>query len=164
MLHPRQILLNVGLAVGRTGHLNTISQTVSILESTGLTIEALRVVESDTEPTVVAQVLAPLGWTAAAAHNAIYGAAFVLGQQAIAAYGHLVAFGQNIGPEAAAWGAFDGRLFFNLDGTRLIPDVAPVWFGASRDQSEDRAQPYSLEQLAALGRRSVGDPAPAWLA
>lgn len=27
-----------------------------------------------------------------------------------------------------------------------------------RDQSEDRAQPYTLEQLAALGRRSVGDP------
>lgn len=27
-----------------------------------------------------------------------------------------------------------------------------------RDQSEDRKQPYTLEQLAALGRRSVGDP------
>ena len=26
-----------------------------------------------------------------------------------------------------------------------------------RDQSEDRPQPHSLEQLAALGRRSVGD-------
>ena len=34
--------------------------------------------------------------------------------------------------------------------------------GATRDQSEDRRQPYSLEQLAALGRRSVGDPAPAF--
>lgn len=38
-----------------------------------------------------------------------------------------------------------------------------VWFGAARDQSEDRKQPYSLEQLAALGRRSVGDPPSAWL-
>lgn len=34
---------------------------------------------------------------------------------------------------------------------------------ALRDQSEDRRQPYSLEQLAALGRRSVGDPAPAFV-
>jgi|SanBayMetagenome_1026888.scaffolds.fasta_scaffold432085_1 hypothetical protein len=39
---------------------------------------------------------------------------------------------------------------------------AAVWFAATRDQSEDRKQPYSLEQLAALGRRSVGDPSPAW--
>lgn len=34
--------------------------------------------------------------------------------------------------------------------------------GPARDQSEDRRQPFSLEQLAALGRRSVGDPAPAF--
>jgi hypothetical protein len=31
-------------------------------------------------------------------------------------------------------------------------------FPGLRDQSEDRKQPYSLEQLAALGQRSVGDP------
>ena len=35
--------------------------------------------------------------------------------------------------------------------------------GPARDQSEDRRQPYTLEQLAALGRRSVGDPAPAFV-
>lgn len=35
-----------------------------------------------------------------------------------------------------------------------------VVYGPARDQSEDYAKPLSLEQLAALGRRSVGDPAP----
>ena len=30
--------------------------------------------------------------------------------------------------------------------------------GPARDQSEDYAKPYGLEELAALGRRSVGDP------
>jgi len=32
--------------------------------------------------------------------------------------------------------------------------------GPARDQSEDYAKPLSLDQLAALGRRSAGDPAP----
>lgn len=44
--------------------------------------------------------------------------------------------------------------------TPLVSDLSlkPSDFPALRDQSEDRAQPYSPEQLAALGRRSVGDP------
>ena len=55
---------------------------------------------------------------------------------------------------------------FSFEGKRMAERAPsrPAWAGATRDQSEDRGQPFTLEQLAALGRRSVGDPVPAWLA
>ena len=42
---------------------------------------------------------------------------------------------------------------------RSILGPLPSFAGSSRDQSEDRAQPRNLAELAALGARSVGDPA-----
>jgi hypothetical protein len=43
------------------------------------------------------------------------------------------------------------------DSRAYFPPV-PAHHAARRDQSEDRGQPFTLDQLAALGRRSVGDP------
>lgn len=41
---------------------------------------------------------------------------------------------------------------------RSILGPLPSFAGTGRDQSEDRAQPRNLAELAALGARSVGDP------
>ena len=164
---PESITLNIGLLIGRGPEANTVTQTVQAIERTGLIVEHLRVVHSDTEPTVVVQVRVPTAhWGPRTVHETIHGLAVTLGQQAIAAHGYLVGWGRNIGPDAAAWGEFDPELFWTLEGRRMAERAPsrPAWAGATRDQSEDRGQPFTLEQLAALGRRSVGDPVPAWLA
>ena len=41
---------------------------------------------------------------------------------------------------------------------RSVLEPLPSFYPATRDQSEDRAQPRNLAELAALGARSVGDP------
>ena len=165
---PESITLNIGLLIGRGPEANTVTQTVQAIERTGLMIEALRVLpaNADSEPTVVAQVRVPTAhWGPRTVHETIHGLAVTLGQQAIAAHGYLVGWGRNIGPDAAAWGEFDPTLFQTLAGKPMVERAPsrPAWAGVTRDQSEDRGQPFTLEQLAALGRRSVGDPVPAWL-
>jgi hypothetical protein len=147
------LTLNIGLRIGRSAHLNTVTQTVQALERAGFNLQALRVDQSSTEPTVVVQVESASTW---GVHHhqaaALHGVAVVLGQQAIAAFEPNRGHGVLVGPEAAAWGEFDPTEFIGITGRRLVPKAAGSWgSGVTRDQSEDRAQPYTLAQLAALG-------------
>lgn len=125
-MNANALTLNIGLAVGNAGHLNSVAHTVQALERTGLVLDALRILTSDTEPTVVAEVHVPTEhWGPRSTHEVIHGLAVTLGQQAIAAYGPLVGWGANIGPQAREWGAFDASLFFTLAGRRLS-EVLPL--------------------------------------
>lgn len=56
--------------------------------------------------------------------------------------------------------AFDATAAVQHGGGRSVL-FAPTQAGVAvpqRDQSEDRKQPYTLEQLATLGRRNAGGP------
>lgn len=159
-MSPESITLNIGLLIGRGPEANTVTQTVQAIERTGLILERLRVMPAtaDTEPTAVVQVRVPTAhWGKRTTYEVIHGLAVTLGQQAIAAHGYLVGWGQNIGPDAATWGEFDAKLFWTLEGKRMAQPTptGPAWARATRDQSEDRPQPYTLAQLAALGASSV---------
>jgi hypothetical protein len=147
------ITLNIGLRIGRSAHLNTVTQACQALERAGFNLQMMRVDMSSTEPTVVVQVESASTWGVDPAQaGALHGVAAVLGQQAIAIFEPNRGHGVLVGPEAAAWGKFDPTEFITITGRRLAPKAAGSWgSGATRDQSEDRAQPYTLAQLAALG-------------
>jgi hypothetical protein len=144
---------NIGLAVGTSGAENTVTETVQALERFGFNLLALRVAQSSTERTVIAQVSSPSAWGIDSLQaTAVYALAVQLGQQAIGVFEARRGHGELIGPDAAAWGEFDPTQFLTIEGRPLCPPrKAPTWAGATRDQSEDRAQPFNLAQLAALG-------------
>jgi hypothetical protein len=147
------ITLNIGLAVGTSGAENTVTQTVQALERAGFVLQALRVAQSSTERTVIAQVSSPSAWGIDSFQaTAIYALAVQLGQQAIGVFESCRGHGELIGPDAASWGSFDPTQFLTIEGRPLCPPRGSrTWAGATRDQSEDRAQPFTLAQLATLG-------------
>lgn len=144
------IILNIGLRIGRTGQLNTVTQTVQALERAGFNLQALRVDQSSTEPTVIAQVESASTWGVDPAQAAaLHGVAVALGQQAIGAWERNQNHGILVGPEASTWGEFDRTEFIHICGRRLARKRADTWVpGTTRDQSEDRAQPRTLDQLS----------------
>jgi hypothetical protein len=154
------LILNIGLNV-RGGGRNTMTQTLQALERTGFAVNRLALVHSDTEPTLVAEVDSDSNWGVSDHQaTALYGVAVCLGQEAIAAFEPNRGHGVLVGPDAASWGKFDATQFFTVDGRRLVRKPAgQTWLGVTRDQSEDRGQPFTLEQLAALGLSSVGQAA-----
>jgi hypothetical protein len=120
------LILNIGLEQGSTGQFNTLGQTVTQIERAGLRIGQIRIVESDTETTVVAQVApAPIvaggHLTLDQTFTAIDWLAAVLRQDCIATYLPAERRGLLIGSGAARWGSFDHSYFFGLDGQRLAP-------------------------------------------
>lgn len=154
MQHPSTLALNIGL---KRGHLvtgfNTLAQTLEALDIIGFTVRAVNVVDSDSEPTAVVTVLSDSDWGVAAhQQRALHWVATALHQQAIAAFEPRRGHGVLVGPDAAAWGDFNPSLFFTIEGRRLspLPRPAHAWTSATRDQSEDRAQPFTLAELAAL--------------
>ena len=109
--------LNLGSAIGRTGHHLTLTEIVQAVERTGLAIQALAVYPSvdSTEQTVVVglrQWPSPL-------RGAIFALAQVLGQDCIAVHMTPAGAGRLIGPRADAWGDFDPAYFIGLDGEPL---------------------------------------------
>jgi hypothetical protein len=157
------LILNIGLRVGLTDTLNTVGATVACLERAGFGIKALRVAQSATEPTVVAHVTLPAGLPVAS-WPSLFAVSCELGQDCIATWAPDVRQGALVGPRADTpeWGngVFNPEYFLTLSGAPLAPSPLA---GLTRDQSEDREQPYTLEQLAALGQRSPGDAVPAWI-
>jgi hypothetical protein len=104
-------LVNIGLA-GRNGQRiapRIALATLAVIA--GVAPIAATVQQSDSEPTLVAELRQPLTATAA------YAVAQHLGQDAIAVFDGRD--GSLIGPNAAAWGPFDPSFFLNLDGSRL---------------------------------------------
>lgn len=109
--------LNIGLAV-RDGRQHSASHAAAVLRIIGgAYVTRAEVHESDTEPTLVAEVRRPLNYTQ------LFAVARALQQDAVAQWdgseGHLV------GPNAAAWGTFNPAYFLDLKGRRLaVPSDA----------------------------------------
>ena len=113
----KNITLNIGLAVGDNGAQNSVVHTLQALHAVGFTLEAMRVVTSDTERTVVAACPCFWGCDDMGVASAISRLAAALGQDCIAVHDGVK--GALFGPQAAAWGPFNPEFFFNLDGSRL---------------------------------------------
>jgi len=112
-----KMTLNIGLA--REGKPNlTTDEVLDALKTAGLLVGQNTIVQSDTEPTLVVSCFAqPHLMTVYMAQ--VYMVAADLDQDCIAVYWPETNSGALVGPRAAAWGAFDARFFFTLDGNRL---------------------------------------------
>lgn len=108
-------LVNIGLdAKGTRLHPRNALAALAVISGAAAT--AATVHQSDTEPTLVAELSHPLNATAA------YEVARFLKQDAIAVWdGH---DGHLYGPNAASWGPFDPAFFLTLDGSRLEAPLA----------------------------------------
>lgn len=119
------LTLNIGLAIDGTGQFNSLTQVVDVLERAGFDIQALRVLPSDTEPTVVAQVESAVSYGIDATQAAaITRASMTLAQDCIAAWDEGSQTGLLLGPRPYA-GGFVHQLFVTLDGSRL-PEALPL--------------------------------------
>lgn len=119
----QSLTLNIGLMVSTT---QTLAADVArqIVHANGLLVRSHAVHQSDSEQTLVADVildpLAGASWRAA-----LSGIATDLRQDCIAAWNPARQSGALIGPKAAAWGPFNPAYFLTLDGSRLR-DSLPV--------------------------------------
>lgn len=107
-------ILNIGHKIAGTDQSLTLTQIVQAVERAGLRIARLDVHTSDTETT---SVISTPDWDS----PAVFGLSRVLGQDCIACW-HPLRPGQPgelVGPEAAAWGAFNPAFFLMPDGFRL---------------------------------------------
>ena len=108
-------LVNIGLA-SKAGPIPARIALGTLAAIGGASIAAASVQQSDSEPTLVAELRRPL--TAAAA----FAVAERLHQDCIAQFdgrdGYL------IGPNASAWGEFDPAFFLTLDGSRLTAPLS----------------------------------------
>lgn len=116
-----RLLLNIGLHVNAT---QTVAAHVAfeILKANGFLITRHRTVQSDTEPTLVADVL--FAGMMADLSSMLHQTSVDLQQDCIAAYNVAKNRGVLVGPRAAEWGPFNPEFFFLLDGTRLQAPVA----------------------------------------
>lgn len=115
-------ILNIGLAIGQTGQLNTVAQVAQALERAGFAIRALEVAQSSTEPTAIVSVhvnAEPGQWNLVS--QALYGVSVALAQDCIAVHWPNLGYpaGSLIGPAAEKWGAFNPEFF-------LLPGGAPL--------------------------------------
>ena len=116
------LLLNIGLASEAFGVINW-RHALQATRLQGIQVLAYRVLNSDTEPTIVARVNLPTVLILAETRP-LYTLARLLGQDCIAAYNEYERVGHLAGPAGAKWGAFNPECFFLLDGTRLAQPVA----------------------------------------
>jgi hypothetical protein len=107
-----QLILNIGLKSDELGDISVEKALRAVEGSFGMPF-AQRVVQSDTEPTLVVAVESGTGYAGC------YGIARYLGQDCIAAYAPVRREGHLIGPCADKWGAFNPEFFFMPDGSRL---------------------------------------------
>lgn len=114
-----KLILNIGLAVGTTSSI-AASVALEIVKANGLIVHRHKVLQSDTEQTLVCEVsadpLSPVHRRPTAVFSAI---AEDLQQDCIAVYSEPIKTGVLVGPRASAWGPFNPEFFFQLDGTRL---------------------------------------------
>lgn len=105
------IILNIGLA--REGNTNlTVQDVLDEATMCGMKFDAYRIVESDTEPTLVARLTA-------GSNLMNHTFSKNLEQDCIAIYADSINEGRLVGPNAAKWGEFNPEYFFLLDGSRL---------------------------------------------
>lgn len=108
-------LVNIGLDA-KGERLNPRNALAALAVIAGVAATDATIQQSDSEPTLVAELPVPLNATAA------YEVARFLKQDAIAVWdgrdGHLY------GPNATAWGPFDPSFFLTLDGSRLAAPLS----------------------------------------
>ena len=110
-------IINIGLKVGDTSYTHSQEDAVEALDLNGLTVISTALLESDSEPTLVAVVKPRIDtWLFA---NAINTVAFMLEQDCIAVYKPRTGKGALIGPRAYKWGPFSPEYFLMPDGSRL---------------------------------------------
>jgi len=121
-----EVILNIGLdgvpadLSYTNGKLNPLDarramQAVQAVRSHGFDILSAKVVQSDTEPTLVVRAEdAGIGQD-----NRIDMLSTALKQDCIGVWYPAEQYGQLIGPRADAWGEFNPEFFIMLDGTRL---------------------------------------------
>lgn len=103
-------MVNIGLdARGQCVAASAAEAVLRVIGGANILRSTVR--QSDTEPTLIAEIARPLNATAA------YEVARQLGQDAIAQWDGRE--GNLYGPAAAAWGPFDPHFFLTLDGRRL---------------------------------------------
>lgn len=108
--------LNIGL--NTTDGAITIEEARKTLRAYGFSILREALLESDTEPTLVAEVTTGFATTLAVL-QLLYQVSEELEQDCIAVYHELTGAGTLIGPRAAEWGPFNPEYFLLLDGRRL---------------------------------------------
>ena len=115
-----QYIINIGLDNMPSEAGNTVGRralfAARALRAHGFTTIATQVLNSDTEPTLVAEVKSGYSYTPAAVRIAELSSA--LNQDCIATL-FPDGSGALLGPRAAAWGTFNPEYFFLLDGSRL---------------------------------------------
>ena len=122
------IILNIGRAVPATGAVLPGSAVYAALEARGLNLLSSTHVQSDSEPTIVAEIESwadGIGIDAAQA-RAIAQLSIDLGQDCIASYDLSEGRGLLLGPRADAWGDFDPAFFILPDGSRLSTEDQPA--------------------------------------
>ena len=116
-------ILNIGLDSKTRADL-TVRGALDTLTFLGLVPTRYDVHQSNTERTVVVTVHTAELPAGVAPSVAIFKASEALGQECIAAYNPTARAGRLIGPQAAAWGAFNPEFFILPDGTRLAAPAA----------------------------------------
>lgn len=111
-------ILNIGLNTA-DGAI-AVEEVRKVLRAYGFSILREALLESDTEPTLVAEVATGF----ATALQLLYQVSEELKQDCIAVYRELTGGGALIGPRAAEWGPFNPEFFLLLDGRRLSETIA----------------------------------------
>lgn len=111
-----QFTLNIGLEAN--GQPITAVLAREVIVANCFLINRAKVVQSDTEPTLVAEVTC-LERNPLIILQLLNAIAEDLAQDCIAVHRPLTGGGTLIGPRAAEWGKFNPEFFFNIDGTRL---------------------------------------------
>lgn len=109
-----QLILNIGLKSEIFGDI-PVERALTVVHDTYGSIIKWALVNSDTEPTMVADVEA----RPAAPFAGVSGLAYALGQDCVAAYLPQTGKGELRGPHPDKWGEFNPEYFFTLDGRRL---------------------------------------------
>jgi hypothetical protein len=117
-----KLILNIGLNRASGGAI-TAEQARQTLAANEFLIVRDAVLESDTEPTLVAEVISknssPFIFL-----QLLRRVAEELDQDCIAVYRELTGAGSLIGPRSAEWGPFKAEFFLLLDGRRLSETIA----------------------------------------
>lgn len=95
---------------------------IQAVRAAGFSVYKNKRVQSDTEPTLVAEVMF-MGHLEQL-HAKVTALSDLLQQDCIAVYNPITGQGDLIGPRAAEWGPFNPEFFILLDGTRLATPAA----------------------------------------
>jgi hypothetical protein len=115
------VILNIGLKSDTLGDISVVLAK-QMLWAADLLIKSERLVQSDTEPTLVVEVTSVNGPTLTL--SALHNLSVDLGQDCIAVYRPKTKGGALVGPKASAWGRFNPEFFILPDGTRLAAPAA----------------------------------------